>query len=89
MTIGASLVSSIVSMCVRRRGTSRQFCVTYPWTLHTEQIGDRHGSFVTLVTLPPVLFGGGGAEVETRLVFGGVRGGCDIVSIGWMGFNAT
>ena len=59
------------------------------WNLNKAQGGASRGSIFSLVSFPPTFFGGGGAGVETGVVFGGPGGGCDIISTGWMGINTT
>ena len=44
---------------------------------------------MALVAFPPTLFGGGGVGVEPRVLFGGIEGVCDIVSMGWKRVNTT
>ena len=44
---------------------------------------------VVLVALPPVSVGGRGVGLETRGVFDGPGGRCNIISIGWTGFNTS
>ena len=75
LKIGASSVSAIVCMWVRRIGKSGQFYVAWPWTSHKEHVGGGRGYVVVFGIFPPVFVEGGGAVVQIETVIGVPRGG--------------
>ena len=66
---------------------SRQFCIALPRTSHKAQVGGGCGFVEDFGSFTPVFMAGGGGEVDAKAISSIPKGGCDTISIGWIGVN--